>query len=108
MSFTVGVASIALAQIAASVTPSAVALLAISIAGGLVGSLIAARIFHLYPIDAMIALGCNFATLGGSGAISVLGASHRMALMPFATITCRIGGAAMLVLYSSLATFMLA
>lgn len=53
----------------------------------------------------MIAIGCNFGTLGGSGTIAVLSTAERMELMPHATIVGRIGEAFMLIILSMTAVF---
>ena len=41
---------------------------------------------------------CCHSGLGGTGDVAILSASNRMGLMPFAQISTRIGGAAMVVL----------
>ncbi|MEO6017430.1 MAG: 2-hydroxycarboxylate transporter family protein, partial [Polaromonas sp.] len=55
--------------------------------GALVG-----RWMNLYPIDAAIINACHSGQ-GGTGDVAILTASNRMALMPFAQIATRIGGA---------------
>lgn len=96
----IGICNVNLESIRSIVTFPKLFIIILGITGAVVGAWVAARIFHLYPIDTMIAVGCNYATLGGSGTIAVLTASDRMCLMPFATITCRIGGAMMLILFN--------
>lgn len=71
----------------------------LSVLGSVVGAFVAARLFHNDPMEMMIGVGCNTATLGGTGNVAVLSSAGRMDLMPYATITCRIGGALMLILY---------
>ncbi len=51
-----------------------------------------ARLVRLYPIDTAIVTGCHSGQ-GGTGDIAILTAANRMALMPFAQIATRIGGA---------------
>jgi Na+/citrate or Na+/malate symporter len=51
-----------------------------------------ARLVGLYPIDTAIVAGCHSGQ-GGTGDIAILTAANRMALMPFAQIATRIGGA---------------
>lgn len=51
-----------------------------------------ARLVKLYPIDTAIVTGCHSGQ-GGTGDIAILTAANRMALMPFAQIATRIGGA---------------
>ena len=99
--FGVGISSISISGLVECLSVANIWIILTGILGGLAGSLLAAKCFHYYPIDAMIALGCNNATLGSSGTIGVLSASDRMELMPYASIMLRIGGALMLVLLTS-------
>jgi len=56
-------------------------------AGFLVG-----RRLNMYPIEAAIVNACHSGQ-GGTGDVAILSAADRMALMPFAQIATRIGGA---------------
>ena len=56
-----------------------------------VGFLVAPRV-GLYPIDAAVVNACHSGQ-GGTGDVAILTAANRMALMPFAQIATRIGGA---------------
>ncbi len=47
---------------------------------------------NMYPVEAAIVTSCH-SGLGGTGDVAILSASNRMALMPFAQIATRIGGA---------------
>ncbi|HEV7815615.1 MAG TPA: 2-hydroxycarboxylate transporter family protein [Janthinobacterium sp.] len=58
----------------------------------------------MYPVEAAIVTACH-SGLGGTGDVAILNASNRMGLMPFAQISTRIGGAAMIVLASILMKF---
>lgn len=51
-----------------------------------------ARRLHMYPIDVAVVNACHSGQ-GGTGDIAILTAANRMALMPFAQISTRIGGA---------------
>lgn len=51
----------------------------------------------MYPVESAIVTACH-SGLGGTGDVAILSASNRMGLMPFAQISTRIGGAAMIVL----------
>lgn len=99
----VGIASLNLEQLASYFTISNFLIILLGVVGSLVGSLISGKFFHFYPIDAMIGIGANMGTVGGSGAVATLTTSERMELMPFAIISNRIGGAIMVVLLSLLA-----
>ncbi len=50
----------------------------------------------MYPVESAIVTGCH-SGLGGTGDVAILSASNRMELMPFAQISTRLGGAAMVV-----------
>lgn len=66
--------------------------LAIVVSGFVVG-----RLMKMYPVESAIVTACH-SGLGGTGDVAILSASNRMELMPFAQISTRIGGAAMVVL----------
>ncbi|KGT93051.1 malate permease [Erwinia typographi] len=51
-----------------------------------------ASYLNMYPVEAAIVTSCH-SGLGGTGDVAILSASNRMALMPFAQIATRIGGA---------------
>ncbi|MBY8604659.1 2-hydroxycarboxylate transporter family protein [Burkholderia arboris] len=51
----------------------------------------------MYPVESAIITACH-SGLGGTGDVAILSSSNRMGLMPFAQISTRIGGAAMVVL----------
>lgn len=77
--------------------------LAIAIAivlGAVSAIMLVARKMNFYPVEAAITAGLCMANRGGSGDIAVLGAADRMALISFAQISSRIGGAMMLILGS--------
>jgi Na+/citrate or Na+/malate symporter len=50
------------------------------------------RLMNLYPIETAIVNACHSGQ-GGTGDVAILTAANRMALMPFAQIATRIGGA---------------
>ncbi|WP_322405169.1 2-hydroxycarboxylate transporter family protein [Massilia luteola] len=83
-------------DLAHAFTPGYVAICAAS-----VGALVATGFFvgkwlNMYPVEAGIVTACH-SGLGGTGDVAILSASNRMGLMPFAQISTRIGGAAMIV-----------
>lgn len=67
-----------------------------------ISAMIVGRLIGLYPIETGISVGLCSCNLGGSGDLAVLMAADRMNLLPFASISTRIGGALMLVWISLL------
>ncbi|TGN98728.1 MULTISPECIES: 2-hydroxycarboxylate transporter family protein [unclassified Burkholderia] len=59
------------------------------------GFFVGARL-KMYPVESAIVTACH-SGLGGTGDVAILSSSNRMGLMPFAQISTRIGGAAMVV-----------
>lgn len=59
------------------------------------------KVMKMYPVESAIVTGCH-SGLGGTGDVAILSASNRMELMPFAQISTRLGGAAMVVTASIL------
>lgn len=103
----VGISSLDLNKAISYFTISNFIIIIFGVIGAMVGSLIVGKLMKFHPIDAMIAVGLNAGTLGGSGAIQVLSTSERMEMMPFATIANRIGGALMVIVISLLLPFFL-
>lgn len=68
--------------------------------GAFVGAALVGYLVGFYPIEAGISAGLCMANRGGSGDIAVLGASKRMALISYAQISSRLGGAIILVIAS--------
>lgn len=68
--------------------------------GAFIGSAVVGYFVGFYPIEAGISAGLCMANRGGSGDIAVLGASKRMALISYAQISSRLGGAIILVIAS--------
>lgn len=66
--------------------------IAMTLAGFLIGNLL-----KMFPIESAIVTCCH-SGLGGTGDVAILSASSRMALMPFAQISTRIGGASTVIL----------
>ena len=103
--FGVGITSINMEGIGKCLSASVIIISSLGIIGAIIGAIVAAKCFHYYPIDAMIGLGCNSATLGSTGTIGILTVSERMELMPYASMMCRIGGAFMLIFLNSTIRF---
>ncbi len=66
------------------------------IAGAFIGAMIFGRLFKLWPLEAGITAALCSCDVGGSGDIAILSASNRMQLLPFSSISTRIGGALMI------------
>ncbi|MDS0526476.1 2-hydroxycarboxylate transporter family protein [Clostridium sp. SHJSY1] len=98
----VGISSLDLGQLASYFTISNFIIILFGVIGAMLGSLIVGRLFKLYPIDAMIVIGANMGTVGGSGAVATLSTAERMEMMPFSIIANRIGGAIIVVVISLL------
>ena len=101
----VGISSVDLGGILSYLSAGNLIVIFCGVLGGLLGSLISSKVFGMYPLDTMITIGCNSATIGGSGTIAVLSSAKRMELIPYATIANRLGGAVMLVIYSVTISF---
>jgi malate:Na+ symporter len=59
----------------------------------------------MYPVESAIVTACH-SGLGGTGDVAILSASDRMGLMPFAQISTRIAGVAMVVIATILMKWM--
>lgn len=66
--------------------------IAMTLAGFFIGNLL-----KMFPIESAIVTCCH-SGLGGTGDVAILSAANRMALMPFAQISTRIGGASTVII----------
>ncbi len=90
--FAIGVALTPWAKLVAAFNPAEIAVIVATVATLIgVGFAVAPRV-GLYPIDAAVVNACHSGQ-GGTGDVAILTAANRMALMPFAQIATRIGGA---------------
>ena len=80
--------------------PANLVVIIATVIGAMIGTLLMAKLFHLYPVEAMLTAGLCMANGGGSGDVQCLGAANRMEMMSYAQISSRIGGAIMLVVAS--------
>ena len=68
--------------------------------GAMLGAAIGGWLFGFFMIESAITAGLCMANRGGSGDLEVLAASNRMALMPYAQLSSRLGGGIVLVIGS--------
>ena len=84
-------------QMMASLTPAYFVICAATVLSMVLSGFAVGFWMKMYPVESAIVTACH-SGLGGTGDIAILTASNRMELMPFAQISTRIGGAAMIVL----------
>ena len=82
--------------------PANLFIVVVAIIAATVSAMIVGRLMELYPVETGISVGLCSCCIGGSGDLAVLMAADRMNLLPFASISTRIGGALMLVWISLL------
>ena len=75
--------------------------------GAILGSALVGYLVGFYPIDSAITAGLCMANRGGNGDLAVLGASERMDLMAYASLSSRLGGGIILVIGSFMFSFFL-
>ncbi len=80
--------------------PAYLVIILATVIGAMIGTYLMARLFKMYPVEAMLTAGLCMANGGGSGDVQCLGAANRMEMMSYAQISSRIGGAIMLVVAS--------
>jgi malate:Na+ symporter len=78
-------------------TPGYVAICSASVGAMVASGFFVGKWLNMYPVESGIVTACH-SGLGGTGDVAILSASNRMGLMPFAQISTRIGGAAMIVI----------
>jgi len=84
-------------QMIDSLTPAYFVICAVTVLSMVLSGFAVGFWMKMYPVESAIVTACH-SGLGGTGDIAILTASNRMELMPFAQISTRIGGAAMIVL----------
>jgi len=95
--FAIGITYLDLAALAEYFTPAALLLIVLALVGATLGSMIVGRLVGLFPMETGLSAGLCSCNTGGSGDIACLSAADRMGLLPFASISTRIGGGLMLV-----------
>ncbi|MBZ5668078.1 MAG: 2-hydroxycarboxylate transporter family protein [Acidobacteriia bacterium] len=91
-------------QMMDSLTPAYFVICAVTVLSMVLSGFAVGLWMKMYPVESAIVTACH-SGLGGTGDIAILTASNRMELMPFAQISTRIGGAAMIVLATILMKF---
>lgn len=102
----IGIALLDLKVLGAALTPefmliTVVIILTVALCAGLFGKFVG-----FYPVEAAITAGLCTNSMGGTGNITVLSASDRMGLIPFAQMATRLGGALVLISASFLITIL--
>lgn len=87
-------------DLASACTLSNVVIAALIVLGCIIGSAIVGQLVGFFPIDTAVTAGLCMANRGGSGDLAVLGAGDRMALIPYAQLSSRLGGGIVLILGS--------
>ena len=84
-------------QMMDSLTPAYFVICAVTVLSMILSGFAVGLWMRMYPVESAIVTACH-SGLGGTGDVAILTASNRMELMPFAQISTRVGGAAMIVL----------
>lgn len=95
--FAIGVRYLDLHALAEYFTPMALLMIVLTLVGATVGSMVMGKLLGLYPLETGLAAGLCSCNTGGSGDIACLSAANCMEILPFASISTRIGGGLMLV-----------
>lgn len=98
----IGVAYTDLNEVISALSLTYIILVGMTVLGATLGSGFVGNLLGFYPVEASITGGLCMANMGGTGDVAVLSAANRMELMPFAQISSRIGGAAMLIIATAL------
>ena len=89
-----------LGELAAALSPATLIIAAMVVLGAIIGSALVGKLVGFYPIDSAVTAGLCMANRGGSGDIAVLGAAHRLELIPYAQLSSRVGGGIVLIIAS--------
>lgn len=100
--FAIGYVYTDMTIVLASLTPAFVLMVVATILGAMVGAGVIGYFLGFYPIEAAITAGLCMSNMGGTGDVATLGAANRMELIPFASISSRLGGALIIIIASIL------
>ena len=101
----IGIRYLDLHALAAYFDWKALIMIVLTLSGATGGAMAAGKILGLYPLETGLAAGLCNCNSGGSGDIACLSAADCMEVLPFASISTRIGGGLMLVWASLLFPF---
>ncbi|HEY3384523.1 MAG TPA: 2-hydroxycarboxylate transporter family protein [Vicinamibacterales bacterium] len=90
----VGVAMTPWASLVAVLTPSILLTIVATVVSIVASGFFVGQWMKMYPVEAAIVTACHSGQ-GGTGDVAILTASDRLVLMPFAQVSTRVGGAAM-------------
>lgn len=93
----VGLTMVNIGELLAVLTPAFFLLCASVVLGGVIGAGFTGLLVKFYFVESAITAGLCMSNVGGNGDVSILSASERMNLMPFAQISSRLGGAFILI-----------
>lgn len=102
-----GIALVDLSAVLNALSVSYVILVGTVVVSTAIAAAVVGRLIGFNPIEAGITVGLCSTDMGGSGDLAILSASKRMELLPFASISTRIGGAMILILSGFLLTVLL-
>lgn len=84
-------------ELVAAITPAFFAICATTVFSMILAGWFIGKLLNMYEVEVAIVTCCH-SGLGGTGDVAILTAANRLGLMPFAQVSTRIGGAAMVVL----------
>ena len=102
-----GVALVDLSAVINALSVNYVILVGTVVVSSCIAAAVVGKLIGFNPVESGITVGLCATDMGGSGDLAILSASKRMELLPFASISTRIGGAMILILSGFLLTVLL-
>lgn len=93
----IGMSSSGGVSLSSVLSPTIIIILLMTFVGAILGAMVGAKLFGLYRYETAITAAMCSCNIGASGDVQMLAVTERMDLLPFATISTRIGGAMMLI-----------